>query len=286
MNLEDAPPFCFGGASVVRRQKPMCEKVVSSVDEYLAAILPFQQKAFAQIHRFGSERPAILFRGQKAEVPLVAKIGKVVEDNNIERPLTFERNRLRIAQTILGVHGKYTEWDLVALSQHHGIETRFLDWTSNSLVALWFAINDKDHHCGVRDSVVWILETVERDFLIPEDETSPIPDKKGSQTVIFTPDLIDSRISAQDSYLMRQVYEKLSDKKLKIRPVDNNPTFKGRLHKIKISCSVQDIQTMIDDLRKYGYTKESLIPDSIWDRIKECSDRLVKDYSQKDKASK
>lgn len=39
--------------------------LVSSVDEYLKAILPYQQKAFAQIHRFGSVRPAILFRGQK-----------------------------------------------------------------------------------------------------------------------------------------------------------------------------------------------------------------------------
>ena len=256
----------------------MSEKVVSTVDEYLAAILPFQQKVFAQIHRFGSLRPAILFRGEKAGVPLVAKIGKIVEEQNIEHPLSFERNRLRITQSILGATDKYTDWDLVALSQHCGIETRFLDWTSNSLVALWFAINSKDG-CDKRDAIVWILETVERDFLISEDEASPIPDKKGAQTVIFTPDLIDSRMCAQESYLMRQVYEKMLDDRLKIRSVDKNPIFKGRIHKIRISNS--NIKLMNDELRKYGYTKESLIPDSIWAVVKKCCDDLIADYGAK-----
>ena len=73
-----------------------------------------------------------------------------------------------------------------------------------------------------------MLETNDRDFYIPEDERSPIPEKKGSETVIFTPDLIDSRIYAQDSYLMRQVYERVSPdlNKLRIRPVDENPLFR------------------------------------------------------------
>ena len=261
----------------------MCEKVVSSVDEYLAAILLFQQKAFAQIHRFGSDRPAILFRGQKEGVPLVAKIGKVVEKNSIEHPLPFERNRLRLARSIIGATSRYTDWDLIALCQHHEIATRFLDWSSNSLVALWFAVSSRYSRCEKPNPIVWVLETNDRDFYIPEDERSPIPEKKGSETVIFTPDLIDSRIYAQDSYLMRQVYERVSPdlNKLRIRPVDENPLFKERLFKISITEDIEKREKILEKLEEYGYTRERILPDSIWDRVKTCCDDLIKDYATK-----
>jgi hypothetical protein len=63
-----------------------------------------------------------------------------------------------------------------------------------------------------------------------------------------------------------------------IRPVDKNPTFRGRLHKITITNKQSDIQKIIDDLAKYGYTRDSLIPDSMWDIIKEKIKSLANDY--------
>ena len=106
------------------------------------AILPYQQKAFAQIHRFGFERPALLFRGKKSDKSLVAKISGIVKDHNIKRPIAFERERLALIKRRLGA-SSFSDWDIVALAQHHGIGTRFLDWTSNSLVALWFSTHEK-----------------------------------------------------------------------------------------------------------------------------------------------
>jgi FRG domain len=130
-----------------------------------------------------------------------------------------------------------TEWEWLALAQHHGLLTRLLDWTGNPLVALFFAVEKS----GNEDSAVWCAHPAHSIDL----ELSPF-----NMTDVAVVHLahVSARITVQRGAFT-------------IHPLEDLPLEEWSLQLTKLVVRSSSRVSIRNELRMLGVDRGSLFPD-------------------------
>lgn len=195
-----------------------------------------------------------LFRGQPEDKPLLPKIAR--PEFKWEKSLLksecdmFEEFKKR-SRPFLDFRPE-SDWDWLALAQHHGMATRLLDWTKNPLAALWFVVREPKKNLEQR-GVVWVFKVMQEDIVDANEKNSPF---ENNRTKVFQPNHITKRIVAQDGWF---TVHKYVDSKKQFLRFDKLKDYKKCL--IKLSIAADNFERIREQLEDCGISDASLFPD-------------------------
>ncbi|WP_291133065.1 FRG domain-containing protein [Flavobacterium sp. UBA7682] len=195
----------------------------------------------------------VLFRGQTNDDKLLPKIArKDPGKNRLELEKLALRDLKRRSNEF--IHSNMnSDWDWLALAQHHGLSTRLLDWTTNPLIALWFACNSQN--IKGEYSVLWVYLVPDNAILDSEKDTSPFTVAK---TKVYQPNLVGKRLSTQLGWFTAHRYSVKTNLN-KFVAFEENTTQNQNLIKIKISKDMRG--KLLEVLDTCGVNSSTIFPE-------------------------
>ena len=136
--------------------------------------------------------PRWVFRGQSQKWPLKPTAGRS-DRYSKSRELQLFNEFKRLASPMIDRSQVATDWDWLFLAQHHGLPTRLLDWTTNPLIAAYFACETSAR--GKRDGEIIAVEIADVGRISEDDLAAGPFDVR--QTRFMFPTVVAPRIASQ-----------------------------------------------------------------------------------------
>jgi hypothetical protein len=190
----------------------------------------------------------VLFRGQPVRGNLLPSIAR--EDPKVN-PAHKEHQMLEQLQ-LLGASllpsTQMAKMDLLILAQHYGLKTRLLDWTTNPLIALWFACSSNREG----DAFVYALDAQQHLDANPYNKDPSTITK----TQAFQPRFNNSRIVAQQGWFTIHTF---SARTKRFVPLENNAAMMGDLEEFVIPADRR--REILLSLDRHGVSARTVYPD-------------------------
>lgn len=198
--------------------------------------------------------PPSLFRGQREDWPLLPKLARLYNDDRLK--WTFRETERRMLeqfsrQARAYVPNDQTDWDWLALAQHHGMATRMLDWTENPLLALWFAVQNESKNG--RPGVVWIFGPASDSYVDASSSTSPFASKS---TKVLQPRHSNMRLRVQSGWFTVHHFREHDGRFIQL---ERHKKYGKQLKKIEIDGAA--FSQLRCDLDRCGVNAGTMFPD-------------------------
>ncbi|MEI7780515.1 MAG: FRG domain-containing protein [Planctomycetota bacterium] len=201
------------------------------------------------------DKDYVLFRGQpqqKKKRPLLPLIGRpnfAARQNLIQDERQMLEEFMAQSVPLLSFRpASPLEW--LAVAQHHGMSTRLLDWTTNPLAALWFAIRSGAQKR--KDAEVHYFESEDRDWVSAEAKASPLT---VSRCLVYRPPHISARIVRQSGWFTLHPL----DAGGAFVSLNEDPAFTDRLRCLRVPKTA--FPKMRYALDRYGAHEAAFMPD-------------------------